>query len=127
MPSVNFPRYQSMRRHMRNRPFLMTLLGASALAGCAGNPAISDRLVEDPGAQAFLDKVEQNCGTLSVGGQQLKYLLSISSDDTYFIDESSKLYFGRVDRATYASDIEAFYPGGDSQAALDCIFEQLGG
>jgi hypothetical protein len=97
-----------------------------ALAGCGGNAAVSDRFVEDKGAEAFLDQIEQNCGTLSVGNQQLKYLLSVNSDDTYFVDESSKLYFGRVDKDAYATDIEAFYPGGRNQPALDCIFAQLG-
>lgn len=41
-------------------------------------------------------------------------------------DESSKLYFSRVDKDAYATDIEAFYPGGGNQPALNCIFEQLG-
>ncbi len=41
------------------------------------------------------------------------------------MDETSKLYFGRVDRDAYCADIDSFYPGGSNQAALDCIFEQL--
>lgn len=49
----------------------------------------------------------------------------MNSDDTYFVDESSKLYFGRVSRDQYASDIDAFYPGGANQDALACIFDQL--
>ena len=48
-----------------------------------------------------------------------------SSDDTYFVDESSKLYFGRVDKENYSTDINAFYPGGTNQPTLDCIFAQL--
>jgi hypothetical protein len=53
-------------------------------------------------------------------------LLGMSSDDTYFADETSKLYFGRVEKDAYATDINAFYPTGTNQAALDCIFQQLG-
>jgi len=97
-----------------------------ALVGCGGNPVLSDRLVENTGAEAFLDRVAKNCGKLSLGHQQLNYLLDESSNDTYFIDESSKLYFGRVDRSTYSSDINAFYPTDTNQPALDCIFQQLG-
>ena len=41
-----------------------------------------------------------------------------------FIDQTSKLYFGRIDRHTYASNINAFLPG-DNQPVLDCIFAQL--
>jgi hypothetical protein len=115
-----------MRRHTPSKLFLGALVGALALAGCGGNAALSDRLVEDKGAEAFLDRIEQNCGTLSVGNQQLKYLLEVNSDDTYFVDETSKLYFGRVGKDAYATDIDAFYPGGTNQPALDCIFAQLG-
>lgn len=115
-----------MRQHIQAMLSVGVLVGTTALTGCAGDPALSDRIVEDKGAEAFLDQVEQNCGTLSVGNQQLKYLLSVNSDDTYFVDESSKLYSGRVDKDAFATDIEAFYPGGGNQPALDCIFEQLG-
>jgi len=105
--------------------FLGILVGAVALAGCGANPVISDRLVENKGAEAFLDRVAKNCGKLSVGNQPLDYLLDESSDDTYFIDESSKLYFGWVDRDTYSTDINSFYPTGSNQPALNCFFKQL--
>ncbi|NEV62190.1 hypothetical protein [Thiorhodococcus minor] len=114
-----------MIRSTQVAPLSWALSMAAALSACAQNPAVSDRLVENRGAEGFLDRIEQSCGTLSVGHQQLKYLLGESSDDTYFIDETSKLYFGRVDKRTYATDLEAFYPGGTTQSALDCIFAQL--
>lgn len=114
-----------MRRRTRSMLFLGALVGSMALAGCGGNAALSDRLVENKGAEAFLDRVAKNCGKLSVGNQPLNDLLDGMNDDTYFIDESSKLYFGRVGRDAYSSDINAFYPGGTNQPALDCIFEQL--
>jgi hypothetical protein len=106
---------------------LTWLLPWLALGGCAGNAVLSDRLVEDPGAEAFLDRIEQQCGGLSLGNQQLRYLLSADSDDTYFVDATSKLYLGGVDRASYASGIDSFYPSGRNQEALQCIFAQLGG
>lgn len=114
-----------MSRDTPFAPLPWALSLAAALAACAQDPAVSDRLVENKGAEGFLDRIEKNCGTLSLGHQQLKYLLDESSDDTYFIDESSKLYFGRVDKQTYATDLEAFYPGGVSQSVLECIYAQL--
>lgn len=114
-----------MRRHMQYIPLLSVLVGAAVLPACGGNPALSDRLVENTGAEAFLDRIAQNCGTLSIGDQQLKYLLDVNSDDTYFVDVSSKLYFGRVSRDQYASDINAFYPTGANRDALTCISAQL--
>jgi hypothetical protein len=113
-----------MRRHARNILLLGALVGAGVLAGC-GNPVLSDRIEESKGAEAFLDRVAKNCGKLSVGNQQLDYLLDESSNDTFFIDESSKLYFGKVDRNAYSTDINAFYPTDHNQPALDCIFKQL--
>jgi hypothetical protein len=101
------------------------MVGTMALGGCGSDPVVSDRFVENKGAEAFLDRIAQNCGTLSVGNQQIRYLLDVNSDDTYFVDVSSKLYFGRVEKDAYTSDINAFYPTGTNQAALECIFQQL--
>lgn len=115
-----------MSRHMQHLPLVLALAGAAALSACAGDPALSDRIIENQGAEGFLDRIAQNCGKLSVGNQQLDYLINESDDNTYFIDESSKLYFGKVDRATYSTDINAFFPTDRNQPALDCIFEQLG-
>lgn len=114
-----------MRRQTRQILFLGAWIGTFGLDGCGENPVLSDRLIENKGAEVFLDRVAHNCGKLSVGNQPLNYLLDENSDDTYFIDESSKLYFGRVDRDAYSTDINAFYPTGANQDALVCIFDQL--
>ncbi len=99
---------------------------AIALHGCGGDLVAPDSVVEDPGAKAFLDRVDKRCGKLSLGNQPLNYLLDVNGNDVYFIDETSKLYFGKVERATFADDINSFYPTGANQPALDCIFAQLG-
>jgi hypothetical protein len=116
-----------MSQNTKGVLLLGALVGAMELPACSGgNPAIADRLVENRGAEAFLDRIAKNCGKLSVGNQQLDYLLDQDSDDTYFVDETSKLYFGRVDKAAYSSDINSFYPTDTNGSALDCIFAQLG-
>jgi len=114
-----------MRQHTQSMFLLGALAGFAVLAGCNLSPAISDRLDENKGAEAFLDRVAKNCGKLSLGNQPVDYLLDDNSDDTYFIDESSKLYFGKVDRGTYTADINSFYPTDDNRQTLRCIFEQL--
>ena len=54
------------------------------------------------------------------------YIMSAAGEqDT--VDELSKLSAGEVDQATFASDINSFYPTGANQTSLDCIFEQLDG
>ncbi len=94
-----------------------------ALSGCGGG------LVAPEGAQsnAFLNQVSANCGKLSIGNQPIDYLLDFNSNDVYFVDEASKLSAGEIDKATFANDINSFYPTGTNQRALDCIFTQLGG
>lgn len=93
----------------------------AALAGCGGSLVAP----EGPQTNAFLNKVDANCGKLNIGAQPIGYLLGANSDDTYFVDETSKLAAGRIDQSTYASDINAFYPAGDNSAALDCVFAQM--
>lgn len=101
------------------------LLAASvvALAGCGGGLVAP----EGPQANAFLNQLSANCGKLSIGGQQIVYLLDANSSDAYFGDEATKLAAGEIDQATFTNDINSFYPTGTNQPALGCIFAQLGG
>lgn len=96
-------------------------IASIALSGCGGGLIAP----EGPATNAFLDRVGTNCGKFSIGNQPINYLLDVNGNDVYFIDETSKLAAGSVDRSTYANDINAFYPTGANQAALDCIFDQL--
>ncbi len=50
-----------------------------------------------------------------------------ASHDTFFVDLTSKFWFGQLTPAQYADNINAFYPTGTNQAALDCIFQQRKG
>jgi hypothetical protein len=117
----------SQRGVSRYRKPSVLLLSASllTLAGCGADGFSRDALVESPKAEAFLDRIETNCGKLSVGNQPIGWLLSTSSNDTTFVDASSKLYLGQFSRSDYASFIDSFYPTGTNQPALDCIFKQL--
>jgi hypothetical protein len=108
-------------KHIQPRALLLAV-SALTLSGCGGG------LIAPEGTQsnAFLDQVSANCGKLSIGNQQIDYLLDVNSNDVYFVDEASKLSAGEIDKATFANDINSFYPTGANQQALDCIFTQLG-
>jgi hypothetical protein len=95
-----------------------------ALTGCGPNGFARDSLVENKGAEAFLNRIQNNCGKLSVGNQPLNWLLSTSSNDVTFVDMTSKLYLGQFSPKDYTDGINAFYPTGTNQPALDCIFKQ---
>ena len=108
------------------RTNLATVLAVLAISGCGGSLVAPDSLDEDPGDDAFVDRLVRACGKLDIGRQPLNYLVQVESGDANidFIDQTSKLYFGRIDHHTYASNINAFLPG-DNQPVLDCIFAQL--
>lgn len=108
--------------HLGAKPALAATLLGLALGGCAGGGLIAP---ETPRSNAFLDQLDAHCGKLAIGDQPISYLLDMDSEDTYFVDEASKLSAGMVDKATFASDINSFYPTGANRAALECIFTQL--
>ncbi|KAA6185888.1 hypothetical protein F2Q65_07550 [Thiohalocapsa marina] len=93
------------------------LLSGALLSGCGGGLVAP----EGPASNAFLDQVQARCGNHSIGSQTIGFLLGTASDDTYFVDVTSKLGAGRIDATTFSSDIDSFYPAGNNQAAIDCI------
>jgi hypothetical protein len=110
---------------------IVRILGAFVLGttvtGCGQNLVAPDSIVEGSGAEAFLDRIDKHCGNHRLGIQTLTYILNFSQDDAYFLDISSKLYHGKIDRQTYADDINGNYPAGANRPAIDCIFSQLDG
>lgn len=105
----------------RRAPILLTLASVLALGGCGAGGFAQ----ESPGANDFLNRVQQNCGKYSVGHQPIGWLLGESSTDTTFVDAASKLYSGQFSKADFEGYLSSFYPGGTSQATLDCIYGQL--
>ncbi len=97
------------------------------MAGCGGDLVAPDSVLEKPGAEAFYNQIANTCGHHSLGNTPLNYLINISNgdDNDYFLDETSKLYYGRIDRKTYATDMNGFFPTDTNTPALNCIFAQL--
>jgi hypothetical protein len=103
----------------------LCLLGlVIGIAGCGARGFAPDSVVENPGASAFLAQIGKHCGDLNMGTADINWLLQ-SDEDVYFVDETTKLYFGDVSRAQYADDLGSFYPVGDATKALPCIYQQL--
>lgn len=97
---------------------------AFSLAGCGTTGFAPDSVVENPGADAYLDRVAKACGNLDLGTATIGYLLQ-GQGDAYFVDLTTKLWYGEITRAKYTDDISAFYPGSDASKAVRCIFGQL--
>ncbi|MEJ2327859.1 MAG: hypothetical protein P8Y27_16560 [Chromatiaceae bacterium] len=110
---------------MRGKAYLGAIFATAMLAACGRVGFAPDALMENPGADQFLNVIGSACGSQRIGDQSLAFLLSVNSNDTYFIDETTKLYFGDVSRQQYASDINAQYPSDTNQGAIDCVFSKL--
>jgi hypothetical protein len=93
----------------------------AALSGCGGTLIAP----EGPASNAFLDQVASACGKHSIGKQPINYLLDVSNDDVTFLDETAKLSAGTLTPAAYRDAINAFYPSGNNDPAIDCVIAQL--
>lgn len=111
-------------RCLRTPCFILLPLCALALPGCGTDGFARDSVVEDSGAEAFLDRIQTNCAKLSVGNQQLDWLLQ-GSNDVGFVDAASKYYLGQFNTKQFRDYINSFYPTGTNDPALGCIDSQL--
>lgn len=110
-----------MRRVLSLYSATIVVALVSLLAAC-GSDLVAP---EGSASNAFLDQVDQTCGSLSIGSSSIGYLLDQSGDDLTFLDETAKLFNGRVSPQQYRQMINSFYPAGSNDAAIDCVLAQL--
>lgn len=114
-------------KHMGVRSVLIAA-AVGSLLGCGGDLMATDSIVENDNAEAFLDRVEQECAKHSIGGWSMKEMLGSATTNPqgdYFVDLTTKLYEGKISKAAYASNVDAFFPRGNNQDAVECTFSQL--
>lgn len=112
-------------RPLRRAGLVLLPLCALALSGCGADGFARDSVVESTGAEGFLDRIQKNCGQLSIGNRQIVELLAPGSDDTTFVDAASKYYLGQFTAKDFRDFIYSFYPTRANGPALDCIDSQL--
>lgn len=114
-------------------PGLLVAVLTLALSGCGADGFSRDAVIESSASDAFLDRVQRNCGTLTLGEESLAGLLNPNEDDASFedssdsitfLDATSKLYLGQFSRQDYADFVDSAFMG-NNQAALSCIYGQL--
>jgi hypothetical protein len=98
-----------------------------AAAGCAPD-ALNNR--QATGFNAYLDTIATNCRPLMIGGSNIaEWLRTPGSNDPnymYFLDMTSRLYYGDVSRDTYRDGITGFLgPGSTNAQSFACIFRNL--
>lgn len=100
--------------------YVLTLV----IAGCGNVGIAQDALVENPDAEAFLTRVGAACGDLHLGDASIAYLMQ-SQDDTDFVDLTTMLWSGQINRDQYASELASFYPGTDGARVAGCVAGQM--
>jgi len=121
--------------HLRRTAVLGLLVAALtlALSGCGADGFSRDAVIESSASDDFLDRVQHNCGALTLGQESLAGLLNPgegdasfedSSDSITFLDATSKLFLGQFSRQDYADFVDSAFMG-NNRPALTCIYGQL--
>ena len=105
----------------------MALTIGIAVAGCAPD-ALTNR--DAPGFNAYLQTVATSCRPLMIGNSDVgEWLRNAGSSDpnyAYFLDMTSRLYYGTVARDAYRAGITGFLgPGTSNATSFACIFRNL--
>jgi hypothetical protein len=109
-----------MRRHRAGSMVALALLPL-VLAGCA-----QDAWKPNPAFSAFLNKVEQNCGTARIGELTVSQLLNPGSaqSSAYFLDLTSRFDLGQLSGEQYAIEVSSTFNTVRDSAGIRCVLAQ---
>lgn len=101
---------------------MAALGGATLLAACA-----PDAWKASPGYDGFLDQVQKACYYQRIGVVNVGDMLTNPGNmqSTYFIDQTSRLYHGKITRDSWTSAVTAFIQGRTSDPGVQCVLEQF--
>jgi hypothetical protein len=95
-------------------------LSAAALAGCA--PGAWN---EQSAFDQFIYKLQAACPYARVGQFQMYSGGAQLVNNATFLDLTSRLYYGKISRAQYASSLAAQTFGREDDPAIQCVFNNL--
>lgn len=92
-----------------------------ALGGCA-----PDAWKPNPTYDAFLNKVDKNCGPMRIGEASISQLLNPGSNlySAYFVDMTSRFETGRISTEAYMEGIASTFTTILDTAGIRCIIAQ---
>ncbi|HRP27330.1 MAG TPA: hypothetical protein PLG77_02720 [Burkholderiaceae bacterium] len=98
-----------------------TLALAGVFAGCA-----PDAWKPNPTYDAFLNKVDKNCGTMRIGEASISQLMNPGSNlySAYFVDMTSRFESGRISTEDYMEGIASTFTTILDTAGIRCIIAQ---
>ena len=116
-------------RNARFRTSLLPLaLSALLAAGCAPDDMVNRKAT---GFDAFTHQIATRCNPLMLGshniGQELLYSRGVGDDSyDYFLDITSRLYYGQISPASYQGAVLGFFGAGDDTSrGIACIIANL--
>ena len=100
----------------------LATFAAAALAGCA-----PDAWKPAPGFEVFLNQVQTACYYRPIGIVNVGDMLTNPGNmqSTYFIDQTSRLYYGKITRGQWTSGVTGFIQGRASDPGVQCVLDQL--
>ncbi len=107
---------------MRGRCLALLACGSTLLAACA-----PDAMDSSPAYDAFLNRLQQACAGQKIGPMaRVDDLIrdSESSAGDYFIDQTSRLFFGTTSPGDYATGVSAFLNGWPSDPGVRCVLRE---
>ncbi len=121
------PRYAAIRHRARIGRIGLALAIGVAVAACAPD-ALNNR--QATGFNAYLDTIATRCRPLMIGsadvGEWLRYPATNDTNYSYFLDMTSRLYYGTVARDAYIDGLTGFLgPGTSNATSFACIFRNL--
>lgn len=110
------PGRQSLTFQSFGKASFITLL-AVLLSACA-----PDAWRPDKPYDAFLDRVQKQCGEQRIGNKSIGWdLLQTSSPNAYFLDVTSRFYHGEISGTSYADALAGSFGGASDSPGILCI------
>jgi hypothetical protein len=106
---------------MRSRALLISGCCAGLLAACA-----PDAIIPSKPYDAFLDHIAKACRGKAIGAWTVDQLVRRSQGfkGGYFMDQTSRLYFGRINTRDWAAGVSAFLNGWPSDPGVECVITE---
>jgi hypothetical protein len=103
-------------------PLPTALCAAVLVAACA-----PDAWKPAPGYDGFLNQVQNACYYQRIGMANVGDILTNpgNTQSVYFVDETSRLYYGKITPENWTSAVTAFIQGRSDDPGVRCVLEQL--
>ena len=94
------------------------------VSGCAPDSWSNTKAT---GFNGYLKTIQVQCSPLLLGGQEMSWALQAGAGDnnySYFLDQTSKLYYQKIGPSGYTESLTAFFGAGYDRA-INCVIAKL--